>query len=59
MPYVMGKTIESVIESLEKFSVAIFKWFGDKQMQGNTGKFHVLISTEKSTCKFRYSTISK
>ena len=57
MPYVTGKTIDSVIELLEKFLLAIFKWFSDKQMQGNTDECHILISPEKSVCKYRYSTI--
>ena len=57
MPYVTGKTIDSVIELLAKFLVAIFKWFSDKQMQGNTHECHILISTETSACKYRYSTI--
>ena len=57
MPYVTGKTIDSVIELLAKYLVAIFKWFSDKQMQGNTHECHILISTEKSACKYRYSTI--
>ena len=46
-PYVTGETIESVIESLEKVSVASFKWFSDNQGQGNADKCHVLINTEQ------------
>ena len=43
--YVTCDTIESMIASLEKNAKEIFKWFKDNQMQGNTDKCHVLIST--------------
>ena len=40
-------TIESMIASLEKIAKDIFKWFKDNEMQGNTDKCHVLISTSQ------------
>ena len=36
-----------MIASLEKFAKEIFKWFKDNEMQGNTDKCHVLISTSQ------------
>ena len=46
-PYVTCDTIESMIASLEKIAKEIFKWFKDNEMQGNTDKCHVLISTSQ------------
>ena len=40
-------TIEDVISSLQKSSEKIFKWFSDNQMQGNSGKCHLIISTNE------------
>ena len=47
-PYVTCDTIESMIPSLEKYAKEIFKWFKDNEMQGNTDKCHVLISTRQN-----------
>ena len=44
-PYVTCGTIESMTASLEKIENEIFKWFKDNEMQGNTDKCYVLIST--------------
>ena len=46
-PYVTCDTIESMIASLEKIAKEIFKWFEDNEMQGNTDKCHVLLSTSQ------------
>ena len=46
IPSVTRKTIKFVIELPGKISVAIFKWFSDKPMQGDAHKCHTLISTE-------------
>ena len=46
-PYITCDTIVSMIASLEKIAKEIFKWFKDKEMQGNTDKCHVLISTSQ------------
>ena len=45
--YVPCKTMESFIESLEKIAEEIFKWFKNNEMQANTDKCHVLISTDQ------------
>ena len=45
--YVTCDTIESMIASLEKIAKEIFKWFKDNEMQGNTDKCHVLISSKQ------------
>ena len=42
-----GNTIEDVISSLQKLSKKFFKWFSDNQMQGNSGKCHLIISTNE------------
>ena len=46
-PYVNCNTIESMIASLEKIAKEIFKCFEDNEMQVNTDKYHVLISTSQ------------
>ena len=46
-PYVTCNTIESMIASLEKIAKEIFKCFEDNEMQVNTDKYHVLISTSQ------------
>ena len=46
-PYVACDTIEAMIAWLEKIAKKIFKWFKDNEMQGNTDKCHVLISTSQ------------
>ena len=46
-PYVTCDTIKSMIASLEKIAEEIFKWFKDNEVQGNTDKCHVLISTSQ------------
>ena len=46
--YVTCGSIESTTASLEKIVKEIFKWFKDNEMQGNTDKCHVLISTSQN-----------
>ena len=43
--YVSGKDIEKVIQSLEKTSKIVFKWFSDNLVKSNAGKCHLLEST--------------
>ena len=45
--YDAGNTIEDVILFLQKSSKKFFKWFSDNQMQGNSGKCHLIISTNE------------
>lgn len=52
-PQVIGKTLAAV----EKVSDTIFKQFNDNQMQENSVKCHVLISTDqKNPGKYKYIT---
>ena len=45
--YHAGNTIEKVISSLQESSEKLFKWFSDNQMQGNSGKCHLILSTNE------------
>ena len=45
--YNAGNTIEDVISSLHKSSEKLFKWFSDNQMQGNSGKCYLILSTNE------------
>ena len=45
--YDAGNTTEDVISSLQELSENLFKQFSDNQMQGNSGKFHLILSTKK------------
>ena len=45
--YDAGNTIEDVISSLEESSKKFFKWFSNNQMQGNSGKCHLILSTNE------------
>ena len=42
--YDAGNSIEDIISSLQESSGKHFKWFPDNQMQGNSGKFHLILS---------------
>ena len=44
-PYVSGKDIEEVIQSLEEASKILLKWFSDNLMKSNANKCHLLVST--------------
>ena len=43
--YDAGNAIKDVISSLQESSDKLFKWFFDNQMQGYSGKCHVILST--------------
>ena len=44
-PYVSGKDIEELIQSLEETSKILFNRFLDKLMESNVNKCHFLVST--------------
>ena len=43
-PYSTPNTINEVIQSLEKDSMILFKWFSDNQMKANISKYHLLLN---------------
>ena len=43
-PYLSAKNVEDVIESLERASVSLFRWFENNLLKGNADKFHFLVS---------------
>ena len=43
-PFVVDKTIDSLLESLEKDTAALIKWFRDNYLKLNADKCHLLIS---------------
>ena len=43
-PYLSAKNVEDVIESLERASVSLFRWFENNLLKGNVDKFHFLES---------------
>ena len=43
--YDAGNTIGDLISSLQESSKKLFKWFSDNQMQRNSGKYHLILST--------------
>ena len=45
--YDASNTIEDVISSLQESPQKLFKWFSDNQMQGNSGKCHLILSTSE------------
>ena len=45
--YDAGNTIEDVILSLQESVKKLFKKFSDNQMQGNSGKCHLILSTNE------------
>ena len=44
-PYLSAKNVEDVIESLERASVSLFRWFENNLFKGNADKYHFLLST--------------
>ena len=46
--YDSGNCIDDVISSLQESSEKLFQWFSYNQMKGNTYKFHLVVSTDKS-----------
>ena len=47
MPYLSAKNVEDVIESLERASVSLFRWFENNLLKGNSDKCHFLVSTSQ------------
>ena len=45
--YDAGKTIEDVISFLRELSEKLFEWFSDNQIQGNSGKYNLILSTNE------------
>ena len=45
--YDASNNIEDVISSLLKSSEKLFKWFFNNLMQGNSGKCHLILSTNE------------
>ena len=44
-PYLSAKNVEDVIESLDRASVSLFRWFENRLLKGNAEKCHFLVST--------------
>ena len=47
MPYISAKNVEDVIESLERASVSLFRWFENNLLKGNADKCFFLVSTSQ------------
>ena len=47
--YITGDNIDDVINSLEKDSIKLFKWFADNQMKANKDKRHLISTNENNT----------
>ena len=45
--YLSAKNVEDVIESLERASVSLVRWFENNLLKGNAGKCHFLVSTSQ------------
>ena len=45
--YDAGNTTEDVVWSLQESYQNLFKWFSDNEMQGNSGKFHLILTTDE------------
>ena len=46
-PYLSAKNVEDVIESIERASVSLFRWFENNLLKGNADKCHFLVSTSQ------------
>ena len=46
-PYLSAKNLEDLVESLERASLSLFRWFQNNLLKGNAGKCHFLVSTNK------------
>ena len=44
-PYLSAKNVEHVIESLERASLSLFRWFETNFLKGNADKYNFLVST--------------
>ena len=47
--FTSGNNIDDLIDSLEKASSSLFKWFKDNLFKGNPDKCHLLVSINKKT----------
>ena len=47
MPYLSAKNVEDVIESLDRASVSLFRWFEYNLLKGNADKCNFLVSTSQ------------
>ena len=48
-PFTSANNIDYLIDSLEKVSSSLFKWFKDNLFKGNPDKCHLLVSTNEKT----------
>ena len=48
-PFISANNIDDLIDSLEKASSSLFKWFKDNLCKGNPDKCHLLVSTNEKT----------
>ena len=48
-PFTSANNIDDLIDSLEKASSSLFKWFKDNLSKGNPDKYHLLVSTNEKT----------
>ena len=48
-PFTLANNIDDLIDSLEKASSSLFKWFKDNLFKGNPDKCHLLVSTNEKT----------
>ena len=48
-PFTSANNIDNLIDSLEKASSSLFKWFKNNLFKGNTDKCHLLVSTNEKT----------
>ena len=48
-PFTSANNIDDLIDSLEKASSSLFKWFKDNLFKGNLDKGHLLVSTNEKT----------
>ena len=48
-PFTSSNNIDDLIDSLEKASSSLFKWFKDNLFKGNPDKCHLLVSTNEKT----------
>ena len=46
-PYLSAENVEDVIESIERASVSLFRWFENNLLKGNADKCHFLVSTSQ------------
>ena len=47
MPFIVENNIDSVIESLEQVSDALFNWFKNNRLKNSVVECHILVNTNK------------